>query len=44
MDGTAVHPRTIQSLAKRGEIKPGGTDLLGDRVVCYQIAGTEEAV
>lgn len=28
--------RTIQSLASRGEIEPAGTDLLGDRVTCYQ--------
>lgn len=43
MDGTAVHPRTVQSLARRGEIEPAGKDLLGDRVVCYQLSPHEEA-
>ncbi len=37
MDGTPIHPRTIQALARRGEIEPAGTDLLGDCVTCYQL-------
>lgn len=43
MDGTPIHPRTIQSLASRGEIEPAGTDLLGDRVTCYQLPHTRAA-
>lgn len=38
MDGTPIHTRTVQSLASRGEIEPAGTDLLGDRVICYRLS------
>lgn len=37
-DGTPVNSRTVQSLARRGEIEPAANDLLDDRPVSYKIA------
>lgn len=39
LDGTPVHPRTIQSLAIRGEIETAGMDLLESRVTSYRLPG-----
>lgn len=36
-DGTRVHRRTVESLARRGELSPAGNDLLDDEVVAYRL-------
>lgn len=36
-DGTPVNWRTVESLAKRGELSPAGNDLLDDEVLAYRL-------
>ncbi|QEM81718.1 hypothetical protein [Halomonas binhaiensis] len=37
-DGTPVHHRTVESLAKSGVLAPAANDLFGDRTTAYRIA------